>query len=56
MRAWRNTISSEPLPGRSSRPVAGSTTFLAICFVIVLIFALGARLVIVPIERRFANK
>ena len=35
---------------------AESTTFLAICFVIVLIFVLGERLVIVPIERRFAKQ
>jgi NitT/TauT family transport system permease protein/sulfonate transport system permease protein len=36
-----------------AQTAADSTTFLAICFVIVLIFVLGERLVIVPLERRF---
>ena len=39
-----------------AQTAADSTTFLAICFAIVLIFAFGERLVIVPLERRFARR
>ena len=35
---------------------ADSTTFLATCFAIVLMFVAGERLVIVPLERRFARR
>jgi NitT/TauT family transport system permease protein/sulfonate transport system permease protein len=38
-----------------AQTAADSTTFLAICFAIVLIFIAGERLVIVPLERRFAQ-
>jgi hypothetical protein len=38
------------------RTAADSSTFLATCFVIVLIFVLGERLVIVPLERRFERR
>jgi NitT/TauT family transport system permease protein/sulfonate transport system permease protein len=39
-----------------AQTAADSTTFLAICFAIVVIFMAGERLVIVPIERRFAQR
>jgi NitT/TauT family transport system permease protein len=39
-----------------AQTAADSTTFLAICFAIVLIFILGERLVIVTMERRFAHR
>jgi NitT/TauT family transport system permease protein len=39
-----------------AQTAADSTTFLATCFAIVLIFVLGERLVIVPLERRFAQR
>jgi NitT/TauT family transport system permease protein len=39
-----------------AQTAADSTTFLATCFVIVLIFVLGERLVIVPLERRFKER
>jgi NitT/TauT family transport system permease protein/sulfonate transport system permease protein len=39
-----------------AQTAADSTTFLATCFVIVLIFTLGERLVIVPLERRFERR
>jgi NitT/TauT family transport system permease protein len=39
-----------------AQTAADSTTFLAICFAIVLIFIAGERLVIVPLERRFAQR
>jgi NitT/TauT family transport system permease protein len=39
-----------------AQTAADSTTFLAICFAIVLVFVAGERLVIVPIERRFAKR
>ena len=39
-----------------AQTAADSATFLAICFVIVLIFVLGERLVIVPLERRFQRR
>jgi NitT/TauT family transport system permease protein/sulfonate transport system permease protein len=39
-----------------AQTAADSTTFLATCFAIVLIFVAGERLVIVPLERRFAQR
>jgi NitT/TauT family transport system permease protein/sulfonate transport system permease protein len=39
-----------------AQTAADSTTFLATCFVIVLIFTLGERLVIVLLERRFERR
>ena len=39
-----------------AQTAADSTTFLATCFAIVLIFVAGERLVIVPLERRFARR
>jgi NitT/TauT family transport system permease protein/sulfonate transport system permease protein len=39
-----------------AQTTADSVTFLATCFAIVLIFVLGERLVIVPLERRFATR
>ena len=39
-----------------SETAADSTTFLATCFAIVFIFIVGERLVIAPLERRFAPR
>jgi NitT/TauT family transport system permease protein/sulfonate transport system permease protein len=39
-----------------AQTAADSTTFLATCFAIVLMFVAGERLVIVPLERRFAHR
>jgi len=39
-----------------AQTAADSTTFLATCFAIVLIFVAGERLVIVPLERRFERR
>jgi NitT/TauT family transport system permease protein len=39
-----------------AQTAADSTTFLATCFAIVLIFVAGERLVIVPLERRLARR
>src|SRR5437588_85293 len=39
-----------------AQTAADSTTFLATCFAVVLIFVAGERLVIVPLERRFARR
>jgi NitT/TauT family transport system permease protein/sulfonate transport system permease protein len=39
-----------------AQTAADSTTFLAICFAIVLIFVAGERLVIAPLERRFERR
>ncbi len=39
-----------------AQTAADSATFLATCFAIVLIFVAGERLVIVPLERRFARR
>lgn len=39
-----------------AQTVSDSVTFLATCFAIVLIFMAGERLVIVPLERRFAAR
>jgi NitT/TauT family transport system permease protein len=59
--AWKIALVAELLGAPSglgyvmlrAQTAADSTTFLATCFVIVLIFMLGERLVIVPLERRF---
>jgi NitT/TauT family transport system permease protein len=39
-----------------AQTAADSTAFLAICFAIVLIFVVGERLVLAPLERRFAHR
>jgi NitT/TauT family transport system permease protein/sulfonate transport system permease protein len=39
-----------------AQTAADSTTFLAACFAIVLIFVLGEQLVLAPLERRFAAR
>jgi NitT/TauT family transport system permease protein/sulfonate transport system permease protein len=62
--AWKIALVSELLGAPSglgylmlqAQTAADSKTFLAICFAIVLIFAAGERLVIVPLERRFAHR
>ena len=43
-------------PHERAQTAADTTTFLATCFAIVLIFIVGERLVIVPLERRFARR
>lgn len=61
--AWKIALVAELLGAPSglgylmlrAQTAADSTTFLATCFVIVLIFVLGERLVIVPLERRFGR-
>jgi NitT/TauT family transport system permease protein len=62
--AWKIALVAELLGAPSglgylmlrAQTAADSTTFLATCFAIVLIFVAGERLVIVPIERRFAQR
>ena len=62
--AWKIALVAELLGAPSglgylmlrAQTAADSTTFLAICFAIVLIFVAGERLVIVPLERRFARR
>jgi NitT/TauT family transport system permease protein len=62
--AWKIALVAELLGAPSglgylmlrAQTAADSTTFLATCFVIVLIFVLGERLVIVPLERRFERR
>jgi len=62
--AWKIALVAELLGAPSgigylmlrAQTAADSTTFLATCFVIVLMFVLGERLVIVPLERRFARR
>ena len=39
-----------------AQTAADSSTFLAACFAIVLLFLIGERLVLVPLERRFAAR
>jgi NitT/TauT family transport system permease protein len=39
-----------------AQTAADSTTFLATCFAVVLIFVAGERLVLAPLERRFARR
>ncbi len=62
--AWKIALVAELLGAPSglgylmlrAQTAADSTTFLAICFAIVLIFVAGERLVIVRLERRFARQ
>jgi NitT/TauT family transport system permease protein len=62
--AWKIALVAELLgaPGGlgylmlRAQTAADSTTFLATCFAIVLIFVVGERLVIAPLERRFARR
>ena len=62
--AWKIALVAELLGAPSglgylmlrAQTAADSTTFLATCFAIVLIFVAGERLVIAPIERRFAQR
>jgi NitT/TauT family transport system permease protein len=62
--AWKIALVAELLGAPSgigylmlrAQIAADSTTFLATCFVIVLLFVAGERLVIVPLERRFARR
>jgi NitT/TauT family transport system permease protein/sulfonate transport system permease protein len=62
--AWKIALVAELLGAPSgvgyvmsrAQTAADSTTFLATCFAIVLIFVVGERLVIVPLERRFARR
>lgn len=62
--AWKIALVAELLGAPSgvgylmlrAQTAADSTSFLAICFVIVLIFLLGERLVIVSLERRFERR
>ena len=62
--AWKIALVAELLGAPSglgylmlrAQTAADSTTFLATCFAIVLIFVAGERLVIVPLERRFARR
>jgi len=62
--AWKIALVSELLGAPSglgylmlqAQTAADSKTFLAICFAIVLVFAAGERLVIFPLERRFAHR
>jgi NitT/TauT family transport system permease protein len=62
--AWKIALVAELLGAPSglgylmlrAQTAADSTTFLAACFAIVLIFVAGERLVIEPLERRFARR
>jgi NitT/TauT family transport system permease protein/sulfonate transport system permease protein len=62
--AWKIALVSELLGAPSglgylmlrAQTAADSTTFLATCFAIVAIFVAGEKLVIVPLERRFAPR
>ena len=62
--AWKIALVAELLGAPSgigylmlrAQTAADSTTFLATCFAIVLIFIVGERLVIVRLERRFARR
>jgi NitT/TauT family transport system permease protein len=62
--AWKIALVAELLGAPSgigylmlkAQIAADSTTFLATCFAIVLMFVAGERLVIVPLERRFARR
>jgi NitT/TauT family transport system permease protein len=62
--AWKIALVAELLGAPSgigflmlrAQTAADSTTFLATCFAIVLIFMAGERLVIIPLERRFARR
>jgi len=62
--AWKIALVAELLGAPSglgyvmlrAQTAADSTTFLATCFAIVLMFVAGERLVIAPLERRFAHR
>ncbi len=62
--AWKIALVAELLGAPSglgylmlrAQTAADSTTFLATCFVIVLIFVAGERLVLARLERRFARR
>jgi NitT/TauT family transport system permease protein len=62
--AWKIALVAELLGAPSglgylmlrAQTAADSTTFLATCFAIVLMFVAGERLAIAPIERRFAQR
>ena len=62
--AWKIALVAELLGAPSglgyvmlrAQTAADSTTFLATCFAIVLIFVAGERLVLVRLERRFAHR
>ena len=62
--AWKIALVAELLGAPSglgylmlrAQTAADSTTFLAICFAIVLIFVVGERLVLVRLEQRFARR
>jgi NitT/TauT family transport system permease protein/sulfonate transport system permease protein len=62
--AWKIALVAELLGAPSgigylmlrAQTAADTTTFLATCFVIVLLFVAGERLVIVPLERHFARR
>jgi NitT/TauT family transport system permease protein len=62
--AWKIALVAELLGAPSgigylmlrAQTAADSTTFLATCFAIVLMFVAGERLVVVPLERRFARR
>lgn len=62
--AWKIALVAELLGAPSglgylmlrAQTAADSTTFLATCFAIVLIFVAGERLVLAPLERRFARR
>jgi NitT/TauT family transport system permease protein len=62
--AWKIALVAELLGAPSgvgyvmlrAQTAADSTTFLATCFAIVLVFVVGERLMIVPLERRFARR
>jgi NitT/TauT family transport system permease protein len=62
--AWKIALVAELLGAPSglgylmlrAQTAADSTAFLAICFAIVLIFVVGERLVLAPLERRFAHR
>ena len=62
--AWKIALVAELLGAPSglgylmlrAQTAADSTTFLATCFAIVLIFVVGERLVLVRLERRFAPR
>jgi NitT/TauT family transport system permease protein len=62
--AWKIALVAELLGAPSgigylmlrAQTAADSTTFLATCFAVVLMFVVGERLLIVPLERRFARR
>jgi NitT/TauT family transport system permease protein len=62
--AWKIALVAELLGATNglgylmlrAQTAADSATFLATCFAIVLIFVAGERLIIVPLEHRFARR